>query len=137
MELVASALEEFGSILIQRVRDPVISEWDLVLTGHMKGVRAQRIRERVASFDAEQIAVLQQLITQVVDSTLHHLLWTLEQESDRIRIAVQTPAGEVPNLAEESDGFPGELYTENGWIERFSEQPYVDPLEGLGDIQAR
>ena len=33
---------------------------------------------------------------------------------------------ETENIVEESDGFSGELYTEDGWIEKYSKKLYEE-----------
>jgi len=53
---------------------------------------------------------------------LHHLLWTFEQ-NEHIRIAVDLPDERVESLNAISDGLPGELYSDEGWIARFSKEP--------------
>lgn len=121
MDKQAEALNEFGAILIRRVRDKAILDWQKIIDGRMKGRTAEHVRPMLASFTAEQVEVLSGLIPRVVDTTLHHLLWTLEQV-DWVRVEVETEAGTVSDLAHVSESFPGELYTSQGWIARFTEQ---------------
>lgn len=52
----------------------------------------------------------------VVDLSIHNMLCMLEDHSDFSLIK------DGKNIAELSDGFSGELYTEDGWISKFSEQ---------------
>ena len=117
MELSEQALDHFGEILIKRVRAEAILDWTKILDGRMKGVRAERLRPELSGLDPGQMALIQRLLPQVVDTVLHHLLWTLEQE-ESIDVAVRTAEGLVPSLREVSDGLAGELY---GWIPRFGE----------------
>jgi glutamyl-tRNA reductase len=117
------ALETFGSLLMTQVRDRTIREWDKMVEGQMKGMRADNVQKLLAAFDSEDREPLQLLIRKVVDATLHNLLWTLEQEKS-VSIAVQTSSVLVPSLREVSDGLAGELYGKRGWIVRFSTQPY-------------
>lgn len=56
----------------------------------------------------------------IVDTTLHHLLWTVEQE-DLIEFTFKED-DQIVNINEISDGLAGELYTEDGWISRFSDK---------------
>jgi len=121
MDKEQRALDEFGSLLIKRVRDEVIIDWDAIVEGRMKSPHAQRIHARLASLSAEELDVIRWLIPQIVDTALHHLLWTLEQVK-WVTVGVRTEAGFVPNLADASDGLPGELYSAAGWIARFTTQ---------------
>lgn len=124
------ALEVFGNLLINRVRDVVISEWNRIIEGKMKSDISKNINQvLLTSYDEEQIALLRRLIPQIVDTTLHHLLWTIEQNEEMIALVVATEAGLVPSLRDASEGLPGELYTESGWIARFSEYPFERGLD--------
>lgn len=115
-------LDTFGEILIKKVRDVAIHNWDSIIDGKMKGQRSKEIREMFSIFNDEQIEVLKDLFPMVVDSTLHHLLWTLEQE-DAIELSVEVDQ-KAKRIRDISDGLAGELYTEDGWIMRFSEKRY-------------
>lgn len=112
-------LEKFGEILIQNVRDEAINDWEKILTGKMKGSRAAEIRHLLSSYSIEQVNVLRELIPEVVDTTLHHLLWTIEQ-SYILKIFLSDKDGTTCDIKEVSDGLPGELYGDRGWINRFS-----------------
>ena len=119
------ALDYFGEMIVRKVRDTAIDEWDDTIDGKMKSGRAQRVRESLSDFGAERLGILHWLVPQIVDTTLHHLLWTLEQEA-RVEVAVRTPSSVVPNLRDASDGLAGDLYGDRGWIARFSSKPRVD-----------
>lgn len=118
-----AALDRFGELLMRRIRDEAISDWDMILDGTMKDERSQKVRAELAGldFDSSQVAFIRWLIPQVVDTTLHHLLWTLEQE-ETVNVAVKTEGAEIASLREASDGLAGELYSEDGWIARFSKE---------------
>jgi hypothetical protein len=62
------------------------------------------------------------LVPEIVDAVLHHLLWTFEQ-NEHIRIAMDLADEQVESLNAISDGLPGELYSDEGWIARFSKEP--------------
>lgn len=111
-------LDHFGRILIKNVRDEAIEHWDKILMGKMKGQESQKIHQNIINdFNKEQIELLQNLLPQVVDTTLHYLLWTIEQD-ESIKVSIGLDQG--PPLEHISDGLPGELYSEDGWICRFS-----------------
>jgi predicted PhzF superfamily epimerase YddE/YHI9 len=112
-------LEKFGEILIQKVRDEAINDWEKILNGRMKGSRAAEIRNLLSLYSIEQVKVLKELIPEVVDTTLHHLLWTIEQ-LDTLKIFLSDKDGTTCDIKEVSDGLPGELYGDRGWIKRFS-----------------
>jgi hypothetical protein len=117
------ALAHFGELLIRRVREKAILDWTKILDGRMKGETAERLRPELSRLDPGELALIERLVPQIVDTALHHLLWTLEQE-ESVDIAVKTSAGVVPSLREVSDGLAGELYE---WIPRFSKERHEEP----------
>lgn len=116
-----AALELFGRLLMTKVRDKAILEWKMISDGRMKGESAPKIREILDTFSAEQREAFLLLVPQIVDTTLHHLLWTLEQQED-VMVHVRAGEQDVPDLKEVSDGLAGELYTDEGWIARYSRE---------------
>jgi len=125
MTKAQTPLDYFGELLMRRVRDEAISDWDMIVDGRMKDEGSKIIRAELShrAFNKDQIDVIQWLVPQIVDTALHHLLWTLEQE-ENVDIAVKTRTKEVPSLREVSDGLAGELYD---WIPRFSKERHDEP----------
>jgi hypothetical protein len=114
------ALDKFGQLLMKRVRDEAVTDWKMMIDGRMKGASAEKVREFLGRLSEAEKKLFSQLIPGVVDTVLHHLLWTVEQESD-LYVGVETDNG-IENLREISDGLPGELYSDEGWIARFSKE---------------
>jgi hypothetical protein len=104
-----------------RVRDKAILDWKKTVDGRMKGEIAAKIRRILEPLSEEQQQVFLSLVPEVVDTVLHHLLWTLEQE-DNVRIGILADNEDVNNLKDISDGLAGELYSGEGWIARFSKE---------------
>jgi len=113
------ALDIFGQILIKTVRNEAIDDWNRISNGKMKDKESQEIFEALKSFKPEQIEFIVSLFPKIVDTTLHHLLWLLEQ-NEIINVMVKSDQDTLINIREVSDGLAGELYTEDGWISRFS-----------------
>jgi hypothetical protein len=116
-----AAMDLFGQLLMTRVRDAAISDWTMLIDGRMKGERATRIRSILDRFPDTAKELLPSLVPEIVDSVLHHLLWALEQ-SDDVSVRVQVGNEDVRNLRDASDGLAGELYSDEGWIARFSKE---------------
>lgn len=116
-----TALQLFGQLLMNKVRDEAITDWKMIIDGRMKDEASAKTREILSSFTIEQRAILQLLIPEIVDTVLHHLLWALEQQKN-VHIRVTIDNQEFPSLKDISDGLPGELYTDDGWIARFSKE---------------
>lgn len=115
------ALDQFGRLLMTKVRDEAISDWKMIVHGKMKGEVSEDTRKAVMSLGPRGPEVFLSLVPEIVDRVLHHLLWTLEQ-SDTMRIAVQAGDESVENLRDVSDGLAGELHGDEGWIARFSKE---------------
>lgn len=113
-------LDYFGSKLMKEVRDETISSLDMIIDGTMKGITAQQVREKISIFNEEQLIIIKWLIPKITDLSVHNLLMMIEQNDD-IKVMVDDN-----DIKEESDGLEGELYTEDGWISRFSKERYEE-----------
>lgn len=120
--LSKSALDYFGEIIIKRVRDEAIDDLERIISGKMKGTVNERIYARTSTFSPNDLEFIEDLLRRAVDRTLHHLLWTFEQE-ENLNIAINSETETVESVRDISDGLAGELYTEDGWIARFSKKP--------------
>ncbi len=111
-------LNEFGKLFINEVRDTTIHSLDQMISGTMRGTTAQKIKEKFLNLNHEQIEVVKWLIPKIVDINLHNLLFMID-EYDEIELLFKKE-----NLKDISDGLAGELYTEDGWINKFSKERY-------------
>jgi hypothetical protein len=117
------ALDRFGLLFMQRVRDAAIREVDADIKGKAKDMIGKRVRDILKNTDAKTQEALLQVVPIVVDTVLHNVLWMFEDEPE-LKISIETPSENVPDLTKISDGFSGELYTSVGWIARFSKERY-------------
>ena len=113
-----NCLNEFGEVLIKEVRDRTIRLFDKKVQGMMRDRDSQLLFEKISKLSEEQKLLISEIIPQVVDLSLYNILCMFE-EHDEFQIVRD---GE--NIADISDGLSGELYTSDGWIEKFSEQRY-------------
>ena len=110
------ALEKYGELFINEVRDNTIDCFEKIFNGTMKGITAREIQEKTGKFkDSEKKEILW-IITKAIDQCIYNMLFMTE-EHDEIEIIYQ---GE--NIAEISDGLSGELYSEDGWIGKYSKK---------------
>lgn len=120
MNKKSQALDHFGETFIQFARDNPISIMDKTLEGQMKSLRSAQLHQFLQSLNEEQREMVKSLVPEIVDLTLHYFMWLLEDEwSTDVHITIDS---ETFNLREISDGLCGELYTEDGWISRFSKE---------------
>ena len=111
-----NALNEFGKIFMEETRDVTINSMNKKIDGITKSAAAKEIQEKIIDFTDEQKEILKFIVTQTVDTALDSFLFMLEQHEE-----ISLLYDDV-NLNEESDGLSGELYTEDGWIEKYSAQ---------------
>ena len=83
----------------------------------------ERTLSKNAQYDQE---TLELLAATAVDNCLHYFLYMFEEYQDEIDL-VFADGDKKHILAEISDGLSGELYTEDGWIEKYSEYPTSIP----------
>jgi hypothetical protein len=115
----ARLLDALGQFLMKQVRDPAIGHLDSVISGQMQHALSRRFRSDLKALGPGCQAVVEQLIPIAVDTVLFELLVTVEQSSS-IDLVV-TDLQKRESARDISDGLAGELYTEDGWIERFSQ----------------
>ena len=113
-------LSYFGEILMNEVRDRTIRGFDMKITGKMMDKDSQKLFEEVNKMKDEQRLLVEKIIPQIVDLCIHNMLCMIE---DCTSIDIQV---EKKSICEMSDGLAGELYTEDGWIQRFSRQRYEE-----------
>ena len=122
------ALDLFGETLMKQVRDTQIQFWDELLAGKIKHRNYQPVYDRLReTLDPEQTASVRDVIPYVVDNVIAHTLGMLQSRRNEIKVAVYMDGLVVSDLYKASDGLEGELYTEDGWIARFSKERY-DPI---------
>jgi hypothetical protein len=109
---------------MERVRDPSIQQWDRVIDGSMKGAFAQNIHEAVSALDASEQDMVRRLVPLIVDTTLHHLLWTLEQVQ-WVHLAMDNEHTSIRDIRDVAQGdLQGYLYD---WAPRLSKERYIPP----------
>lgn len=116
-------LDEFGKALMQRVRDSCYEEFEKILSGDIRSKSALTIQKKVSEFDINEINIIKIIVRDSIDSTIHRLLWLIEQDEffDLIKYAGDKKS--FFSLREISDGLCGELYSDMGWIEMYSRYP--------------
>lgn len=113
-------LNGFGRKIINSVRDQAIFEFEAILLGKMKSERAIKLHNELKKLDKHQIDVLKKYIFTSIDNVIYNTLDMLEQNEESMRLLVSQDGNNERNIVEISDGLSGELFSENGWIEKFS-----------------
>lgn len=114
-------LQKFGRILISEVRDEAIDKYEMIVGGTMKSVPAIDIHRKLNSFTDEQLSIVRQVVVGSIDDVIHNFLWMLEQHEDDIDLLCgEDEESNKENVCDLSDGLSGEIYTEDGWIAKYS-----------------
>ena len=113
--------EKLAKLIIERVRDESIEQWLGNIDGKMKGATAKKVRALIKDWPPRERAVLNRLIPAIVDTVLHNLMWTIEQDP-----GIRLSYGNGPQLRDVGDGLPGDLVS---WREKYSQQPVFDPFD--------
>ena len=99
-----------------------MEDWRLKLSGKMKDEESKMLHQSASAMPKECQQLLERAGTLVTDLVLHNLLWGIEQ-CDDTDVVVKLDVGELTkDLSQKSDGFSGELYSDRGWVSRFSRE---------------
>lgn len=113
-------LNEFGKTFIEDVRDRTIYDVDSLISGLYRSEDALKVSKSFSFLDSTGKKFVETFIPMVVDYCLNNILEMFEQHEEiELRIAGQ-------NLNQISDGLAGELYSEDGWIKKYSKQRYIE-----------
>lgn len=115
------SLDMFGSFLMKEVRDRSIRHWDSIVGGSMKDETSRQLHNVIMTLSPEARKVIASVIPRIVDTSLHAFLQSIE-DNDQLDVCVITEVGQIDNLCDLSDGLAGELYSDQGWLARFSNE---------------
>jgi len=115
-------LEEAGSQIISFVRDDALAQLDQLLAGTLRPAEYRSLSGRLASLSSGDLATLREVAVRMVDTTIHDFLWLLEGEA-ALELARRLSNGSLVSLSQQSDGLAAELYSDNGWICKYSRYP--------------
>ena len=113
-----NVLNDFGKIFIRDVRDRTIEDIDSLISGKYKTQKSINLSNIFSSLDSSSKSFFNEIIPIIVDYCLNNMLEMFEQNED-IELIMKNQ-----DLTSISDGLAGELYTEDGWIQKFSNQRY-------------
>lgn len=113
-------LDRFGQLLVSEVRDVAVAVALKSLRGQMKDQASKQLEAELAKVPESTRKQIETFATDLVDSTLHNLLSFFEGAED-FMIAFKEDENNLVDLNEISDGLAGELFTDEGWISRFSD----------------
>jgi hypothetical protein len=111
-------VDKFGEFIVRNLRDKALEQHAMLQRGELRGARIQEIQQALASFTPEQRAVVSRIVTDVIDTATHDLLFALQDAHDR-QLGIEVLV-DGANVAEESGMLQGEPLGDRGWVQRFS-----------------
>lgn len=118
-------LDIFGKFIIENFRDRAISSINTLLNGENKAPSLSSLQTNLSLFSNEEKEILKTTFIKSIDSGLHDYLLALQEATDNNKGIEQLVNGK--NIAKLSDGLQGELFTEDGWLYKYSS--YGEPSE--------
>ena len=112
-------MDEFGEKFIEIARDYSCANIQRILFGESTNDEEAKFSSQVKMFSESQLAIISDLMRFALDEGLGNALWFFEDSKRSIFFTDSN--GDTHNISEVSDGLCGELWTESGWIQRFSE----------------
>lgn len=108
------ALDIFGQFIINNLFDKGLERYFDLKNNKFKSSSSIEISNCLQNLTKTQTDLIEKMTNEVLVTAVHDFLFSV-QESDEIKIIVNGI-----DVAEESDGLHGELFTTEGWIHLFS-----------------
>ncbi|WP_145262034.1 hypothetical protein [Calycomorphotria hydatis] len=99
----------------------MLDDLEMLMAGSWKAPALQNLQERLAAMSDDQRSTIRDTAERLITTGMHDFLFAVQEDSDAegsIRLEV-----DGVEIAKTSDGLHGEIFTEDGWIERFSKYP--------------
>ena len=114
-------LDTFGQLLMSEVRDESIIRYQNILNGTLKPQYAQRLHKEIIESCDGNLDAVEKLARSVVDNVIFNFLSMLEEHSGNLKL-VHVTGLKRTNLNSISDGLAGELFSDDGWITKYSKE---------------
>jgi hypothetical protein len=113
-----ASLDKFGEFLISNLRDSAIDFFDKLLDGYWKPTPLKKLQKELAEFTPEQKEIIRKSFVAGVDTSIHDFLYALEENYETSKDMEFLADGQ--NVVTLSEGLHSELFTKEGWFEKFS-----------------
>ena len=120
---MSKELEKFGKIFISHVRDNTIHHYKKSLYGKKSVLH----NKNFTSLNNEEKQIMENIVMETIDLTMFNLLNMFEEYSENLKLVYKDTKDIEYNIEEISGGIMGELFTEDGWIAKFSKYEESSP----------
>ena len=114
---MAEALDFLGKLVMRSLRDPAIEFVDMLDAGRWKAPELSELQRKFRNMDPDSRKLVRRVIREAVDHSVHDFLFKLYENCEQGKLNIERKGIKIHSL---SDGFHGELFTEDGWQARFS-----------------
>ena len=121
MEEQTQLLDQFGHLIVQHVRDALISGTDRAFAGKQRDIYSQYLYSRAKPLSPECQSFIQEFTPNIVDTAIAVFLQLFDIE-DSIRIMIRQPDDSYINLLELTDSLEAEYRSSGGWATTFTNE---------------
>lgn len=107
---------------MENLRDKSIDFAKKLVNGEWQAPSLSEIQEKLSRFSDEEKKLILICVIGSIDNGIHDFLFALQEQS---KIKVLCDESDIEKL---SDGLHGEIFTEEGWRDKFSEYGETDSL---------
>jgi len=109
-------LDAFGKLIAENLRDSALNRYLDIESGQLCSDAAELLNNKLSAFTEDQKQIVRELITESVDTGIHNFLFAIEEKRNTIKVTI-----EGQDVTKLSDGIQGEIFTVDGWFEKFSQ----------------
>ncbi len=118
-------LDKGGEFIVKNLFDKGLNNMFIMMEGGFNAPPLQDLQNDLMQFSQKQKDIIKDLVINVMTAATHDFLFRLQEESDALGEVSLRVDGE--DIGKHSDGLHGEIFTEEGWLSRYSK--YADHLK--------
>ena len=111
-----NSLYKFGGFIIKHLFDKGFYKFIRLKKGEFNAPSLLDLQTDLKKFNDNEIDIIQTLVLEIMTSSMHDFLFAIQEFEDDIKINVNNE-----NVAKLSDGLHGEIFTDDGWIKKYSD----------------
>lgn len=104
--------------MIENLFDQGLRKFQRLSNGEVNSPSLLTLKQNLEAFNKKEIEIIQKLILEIMTSSIHDFLYAVQEQTDLDEYIQVNVANE--NIAELSDGLHGEIFSESGWIKKYS-----------------
>jgi hypothetical protein len=123
--MTSEQIDRIGKFLINEIRDFYIDKFDGLVNGQDPFANHKLRKEIINRFSEEDLIFIKKLIIYCTDNTLSDLLWNLDKSNNESDITICV---DDKVLSKDDPCLQSLLYSDEGWIARFSRHYHEDDV---------